>query len=166
MATYALYRHTIRAVVVGRHNEVKLFLRQIPEEDLANFNNFLMAAFYGAAILEFAYDRGDEAVNKFAKEMVEAHPDVDPPLEERYVEYCVLGIFGEHHLMESLEPRHLHRTQMLSIRLIATRHPKMRERVQGYLACAEQLARQWAAGEEPDVDFGWFDDVPDADPAA
>jgi|GEM_PF-4336969 len=166
MANYPLYRQTVRAAVVGRHNEVKLFLRQIPDDEAAEFNNFLFAAFYGAAILEFAYDRGDEAVNKFAKEMVEVHAEVDPPLEEQAVEYCVHGILGEHHLLDSLDPMHVYRTQLLAIRFIATRHPQVRKNVLDYLKRAEQLARQWASGEEPDVDFGWFDHLDDPAPAA
>lgn len=165
MATYHLYRRTVRAAVLGRHIDVKIFLREIPEEETDLFNNYLFAAFYGAVMLEFAYDRDDDAITKFAQAMVEAHPDLDPPLEERAVEHNVRGMLGEHHLFDGLEPIELYRTQLLGVRFIATRHPVMREKVADYVAEAERLFLLWAEGEEPTPEFGWFDETDQSDEA-
>lgn len=162
MANYHLYRRTVRAAVLGRHKDVTIFLREIPEEETELFNNYLFAAFYGAITLEFAYDRDDEAVTAFAQAMVEAHPDLDPPLEERAVEHNVRGMLGEHHLFDGLEPIELYRTQLLGIRFIASRHPVMRKKVLDYVVEAERLSLAWGAGENPEPEFGWFDAAEEA----
>ncbi|HIW62734.1 MAG TPA: hypothetical protein H9881_09780 [Candidatus Stackebrandtia excrementipullorum] len=162
MANYHLFRRTVRAAVLGRHHDVKIFLREIKDDEVDQFNNFLSAAFYGAVILEFAYDREDDAIDKFSQQMVEAHPDLDPPMETRVVEHNVRGMLGEHHLLDGLEKIELYRTQLLTIRFVAARHPVMREKVNEYTEEAQHLAQQWENGETPNPDFGWFEEYEDA----
>lgn len=145
MVDYRLFRDIVTQLAHGHGDAGRDLLTRIPDDQVHAYHTFVTGAYSVLTATYFAQDSGPEALRRFVDGMRHDYRRADPPLKTLVVEGLLRAFYGEDHLIDEIDPMDQLRHQLMAIRKMVFEDEALAADLDGHLAQAESLTRQWLA---------------------